>query len=161
MTNEKSKAEKKVVVESVAKGVAELDPSGNLQKAIDAGIVSAAVEEVEIDGGKFSGDYIKLTPGEKVVDDETFVEFAKAISGGNLFAPTAEDSDEPDTRAPHAVKFLVYGADLAARSRTSQRIKSAAEGPEKSIERMAKELSAKKGMPLDQAREMVRALWAD
>lgn len=158
----KVEAEMKVFVNDVAAELLVLDPSGALTQAVKDGIVSAEIAEVTIDSGKYSGQYVKLTPGPKVTDEASFVAFAKAVSNGNIFAPKAEGEDEPDTRAPHAVKHLVYGVDLAARSRTSQRIKAQAEGPDKDIERMAKILiKAKPGVSMDDAREMARAMLVD
>lgn len=164
MADEKKKpAEKKITITDLAAAVKELDSTGELQKAIDAGLVKAEIEEVEIEGGKFSGDYVKLTVGEKAESDTDVVRALVAIAAGNLKPPVKVsekegEEDEVDTRAPSVVKFFTYGADLAARSRTSQRIKAAAQGPEKSIERMAELLSKTKGISLEDAKAMVAAL---
>ena len=121
---------------------------------------------VEIEAGKYSGDYVKLSLGEKATDPESILAAMQAIAGGNLTAPasTAKDAKEGDVdnRAPSVVKFFLYGADLAARSRTSQRIKAAAEGPDKAIESMAKTIVKNKpNTTMEQARAMARMLLED
>lgn len=158
----KAPAEKKVVISDLATAVKEMEGGETIQKAIDAGLVKAALEEVEIESGKYSGDYVKLTLGEKATDEASIIAALVAISGGNLTAPKAEDSDEPDNRKPSLVKFALYGADLAARSRTSQRIKAASQGPDKAIEKMADILVKNKpNLSKEQALEMARALMAE
>jgi hypothetical protein len=169
---EKSKAEKKITLANVESGLTknDFDNIEQVKQAIADGLVKAELDVVEVENGKFSGDYVKLTPGPKALeaplpDFDTLHPLIKAlviISGGNLVAPMKETKEgEPEARnerKPNLVKYAIYGSDLAARSTTSQRIKTAAQGPEKSIERMAEMLSKTKGIPLDEAREQVKAL---
>jgi len=163
----KDPAKKVVTLADVNAGIQELITDGvvaqNITELIEAGIVKAELDEVEVEAGKFSGDYVRLSIGEKADTDKKVIAAMTAIAGGNLRPPKAEEGDGPDTRKPSVVKFLLYGADLSARSRTSQRIKAAAEGPEKAIEKMADQIQkAKPGkFTREAALEMARMLLGD
>jgi hypothetical protein len=164
--NEKEPAKKVVVLADVAAGIAELVKDGivaeNVTDLIEKGIVKAELDEVEVEAGKFSGDYVRFSVGENAKTDKQVIAALVAISGGNLTAPL-NDEQEADQRKPSLVKFALYGADLNARSRTSQRVKAAAEGPEKAIEKMADQIQkAKPGkFSREQAVEMARMLLED
>lgn len=141
----KAEAKKVLTLASVEAGIAELVTDGivaeNVAELISKGLVKAELDEVEVEAGKFSGDYVRFSVGENAKSDKQVIAALTAICGGFLnFQPdTAEGAEEGsiDTRKPCVVKFTLYGADLNARSRTSQRIKALAEGPEKAIEKMA------------------------
>jgi hypothetical protein len=165
MANEtKTAGEKKITITDLSAAVAELDGAGTkserttLRDAIAAGLVKAEVDEASVENGKYTGDYVRLSLGDKATDSASILSAMQAIASGNLTAPTGDDG-KADDKAPSVVKWFLYGADLAARSRTSQRIKTAAAGPEKTIERMAKDLAAKKNIDLETARAMVAALF--
>jgi hypothetical protein len=139
---EKVQGTKVITLENVEAGLSDMLSEGtiteNTLELIENGFIKAELDEVGVDEGKFLGDYVRLSVGEKAKTDKQVIAALLAIAGGNLRAPMKED--EPtvaDTRKPSLEKFALYGADLAARGRTSQRIRSAAEGPEKAIERMA------------------------
>jgi len=167
----KEPATKVVTLASVEAGIAELVKDGivgeNVSTLIEQGIVKAELDVVEVEAGKFSGDYVRFSIGEKAKTDKQVIAALVAISGGNLTAPakTGDDAEEGETddRKPSLVKFALYGADLNARSRTSQRVKSAAEGPEKAIEKMADQIQkAKPGkFTREQAVQMATMLLAD
>jgi hypothetical protein len=135
--------QKVVTLDSLEAGITELVNDGivgaNINELIEAGQVKAELDLVEVEAGKFTGDYVRFSIGEKATSAKQIMAALQAISGGNLNAPVKEDGEEGelDWRKPSLVKFCLYGADLNARSRTSQRVKSAAEGPEKAIEKMA------------------------
>lgn len=169
-TAEKAKAEKKVVISDLNTAVGELfdgnaEQVAQLRRAIESGLVKAEVAEVTINDNQFSGDYVKLSLGEAAVDDASILNAMRAIAGGNLTLPVTTNEkgeEEVDERAPAVTKWFLYGADLASRSRTSQRIKAAAEGPEKAIESMAKTIVKNKpGTTMEQARQIAAAVLAD
>ena len=135
--------QKVVTLDSLEAGITELVNDGivgaNINELIEAGQVKAELDLVEVEAGKFTGDYVRFSIGEKATSAKQIMAALQAISGGNLNAPVKEDGEEGelDWRKPSLVKFCLYGADLNARSRTAQRVKSAAEGPEKAIEKLA------------------------
>lgn len=143
MAKAKVEGTKVVTLESLEQGIQELVNDGivaaNITELIAAEQIKAEIDLVEVEAGKFLGEYVRFSIGEKAVSQKAIVAALVAISGGNLNAPIKEDGEEGelDWRKPSLVKFCLYGADLNARSRTSQRVKSAAEGPEKAIEKMA------------------------
>jgi hypothetical protein len=163
---EKAAAQKVLVLESVEAGIKELVTDGivaaNISELIEQGIVKAELDTVEVESGKFAGDYVRFSVGEKAKTDKQVIAALVAIAGGNLTSPVkggdGDDKAERDDRKPSLVKFSLYGADLNARSRTSQRVKAAAEGPEKAIEKMADQIQkAKPGkFTREQAVEMAR-----
>jgi hypothetical protein len=107
--------------------------------------VKAELDVVGVEEGKFLGDYVRLSLGDNVKTEKQVWAALLAIASGNLRAPMKEDDPSvPDTRKPSLEKFALYGADLAARGRTSQRVRSAAEGPEKAIEKMANDIQKAK-----------------
>lgn len=130
------KAEKKVVISDLNVAISEMDNGADLAAAVKSGLLKASIAEVKVEAGKFSGDYVKFELGDGADGDEKMIEAMRLIAGGNLTSPTDDDGDADDSK-PSVVKWFLYGADLAARSRTSQRIKAAAQGPEKAIEKMA------------------------
>jgi hypothetical protein len=163
----KEPAKKVVTLESVEAGITELINDGivaaNINELISRGVVKAELDEVEVEAGKFSGDYVRFSIGEKATTEKLVIAALVAIGGGNLTPPAKEDGDGVDERKPSLVKFALYGADLNARSRTSQRVKAAAEGPEKAIEKMADQIQkAKPGkFSREAAIEMARMLLED
>ena len=130
------KAEKKVIISDLNAAIAEMENGSDIRAAIDKELLKASVAEVKVEAGKFSGDYVKLELGDKAETEAQLIEAMRLIAGGNLTSPTDDEGDADDSK-PSVVKWFLYGADLAARSRTSQRIKAAAQGPEKAIEKMA------------------------
>lgn len=155
-TNE-VKADKKVVIADLKAAVKEMDNGADVQSAIDEGLIKAEVAEVKVEAGKFSGDYVRLALADGLSNDDT-IKAMTVIAGGNLVAPK-DDDDETDDSKPSVVKWFLYGADLAARSRTSQRIKAAAQGPEKAIEKMADLIVKNKpGTSREEAIEQATAL---
>jgi len=163
----KEPAKKVVVLESVEAGLTELITDGivsaDIKALIEAGIVSAELDTVDVEAGKFSGDYVRFSVGEKATTDEDVVKALVAIAGGNLTSPAKTDGEGVDERKPSLVKFALYGADLNARSRTSQRVKAAAEGPEKNIEKMADIIQKSKPgkFTREAALEMARMMLGD
>ncbi len=145
-TDKKDPAKKVLTLESVEVGIAELVTdeivAANISELVKAGIVAAVLDEVEVEAGKFSGDYVRFSVGENAKTEKQIIAALTAIAGGNLSVSKADDGTEE--RKPSLVKFALYGADLNARSRTSQRIRTAAEGPEKAIEKMADQIQKAK-----------------
>ena len=163
----KEPAKKVVTLASIEAGIGELVTDGivaaNISELVASGLVKAELDEVEVEAGKFSGDYVRFSVGENAKTDEQVIAALVAIAGGNLTAPAKTEGEGSDERKPSLVKFALYGADLNARSRTSQRVKAAAEGPEKAIEKMADQIQkAKPGkFSREQAVEMAKMLLAD
>ena len=151
------KADKKIVITSLKDAIAKMERGEEIATAIADGMVKAELAEVKIEAGKFSGDYVKLTLGDNAKTDDQIIETMILIAGGNLTQPfkkdaDGEDTEEIDERAPSLVKHFFYGADLAARSATSQAIKRVAQGPEKQIEKMADQIQkAKPNMSREKA----------
>lgn len=166
-----SKATKVLTLESVEAGIEEMITEGllaaDIRDLIEAGIIKAEIDQAEVDKGKFAGDYVRLALGPNCKTDEDAVVALVMISGGNLRAPLkekakADDPDVADLRKPSLEKFALYGADLNARSRVSQRVRAAAEGPEKAIERMADQLQkAKPGLSREKAISKAKAMLED
>ena len=151
MANEVQKAEKKIVITDLAKAIEQMENGKEIAEAISDGLLKAEVAEVKVEAGKFSGDYVKLTLGDNAKTDEQILDMMTLIAGGN-FTPPVDDDGEADDRKPSVVKHFFYGADLAARSATSQAVKREAQGPEKAIERMADNIQkAKPGMSREKA----------
>lgn len=168
-TGEASKTEstatKVLTLESVQAGIDEMITEGllaaDIRDLIAGGIIKAEIDQAEVDKGKFSGDYVRLSLGENCKTDEDAVVALVMIAGGNLRAPKKDDGS-PDLRKPSLEKFALYGADLNARSRVSQRVRAAAEGPEKAIERMADQLQkAKPGLSREKAIAKAKAMLED
>lgn len=158
--------EKKVFVASVEQGIADLIAEGQLPAEvpglIEQGIIKAVIDQANVDDDKFSGDYIRLTLGDGAKTDDDVIMGLLMIANGNLRAPFKEDGETRDMRKPSLEKFALYGADLASRSRVSQRVKAAAEGPERAIERMADQLQkAKPGMSREKAMAKAVAMLED
>lgn len=166
-----STATKVLTLESVEAGIAEMITEGllaaDVKDLIAQGIIKAEIDQAEVDKGKFSGDYVRLSLGPNCKTDEDAVVALVMIAGGNLRAPLkekakADDPDVADLRKPSLEKFALYGADLNARSRVSQRVRAAAEGPEKAIERMADQLQkAKPGLSREKAVAKAKAMLED
>lgn len=161
-----STATKVLTLESVEAGIAEMITEGLLPEdvrgLIESGVIKAEIDQAEVEKGKYSGDYVRLSLGENCKTDEDAVVALVMISGGNLRAPMKEDGKTADLRKPSLEKFALYGADLNARSRVSQRVRAAAEGPEKAIERMADQLQkAKPGLSREKAVAKAKAMLED
>jgi hypothetical protein len=157
----KSTAEKKIVITDLEAAIGDLfdqnaDAVKNLRSAISAGLVKAEIAEVKVEEGKYSGDYVKLSLGDKATDSDSVMLAMMAIAAGNLTTPKGDDGEDDD-RAPAVTKWFLYGADLASRSRTSQQVKAAAEGPDKAIEKMAQTIVKNNPkISLERAREKAR-----
>ena len=164
MAKQKVEGTKVITVDSLEQGIQELINDGmvaaNINELIAAEQIKAEIDTVEVEAGKFLGEYVRFSIGDKATSAKAIIAALTAIGGGNLNAPVKEDGEdgELDWRKPSLVKFALYGADLNARSRTSQRVKSAAEGPEKAIEKMAANImKAKPGKyTQEQAVQMAR-----
>jgi len=144
-SKEKTESKKVIILPDVETGLSEMLNDGLINETtldlIEKKMIKAELDEVGVESDKFTGDYVRFSLGENAKTEKQIVAALLAIAGGNLRAPMKEDEPEvADTRKPSLEKFALYGADLAARGRTSQRIRSAAEGPEKAIERMANDL---------------------
>lgn len=155
MANEKVPV-KKIVLASVEQGLAEMQAEGFIPAEVTAliaqGIIKAELDIATVDEDTYSGDYVRLTLGDNAKTDDDVIMGLLMIAAGNLRAPFKEDGVTRDMRKPSLEKFALYGADLAARSRVSQRVKAAAEGPEKAIERMADQMQkAKPGLSREKA----------
>jgi hypothetical protein len=146
---EKEAGTKVVTLESVDAGLGEMLSEGLITDQtldlIEKGFIKAELDVVGVESDKFLGDYVRLSLGDNAKTEKQVIAALLAISGGNLRAPMKEDDPKvADTRKPSLEKFTLYGADLAARGRTSQRVRSAAEGPEKAIEKMADQIQKAK-----------------
>lgn len=163
MSENKSKAEKKITV-TLEEGIAKFPNADEVKAAIAAGTVSATLDTVEIESGKFSGDYVRLDLGPNAKTDAEIVEALRVICGGSIFnAPEADDKGVvKDSRKPSLVKFALYGSDLNARSRTSQQIKAQAVSPDKTIAKMVDNmLKMKPTLTREAAESMVRMMLED
>ena len=163
MANEtKAPAEKKIIINDLNEAIGKLDNADAVKAAVAAGLVKAEIDTVDVESGKFSGDYVRLSLGEAVTDDSTALAAITVICGGKVIVPDSKDDKGnavDNSRKASVVKFALYGADLANRSRVSQQIKSAAQGPEKKIEQMAKLLKSQKPELSDeQALDLVRMM---
>lgn len=149
-----------------------------IHQLIEDGSVRVTVETVEVEKGKYLGDYLRFSLGANVTTEDDAITALQAICGGNILPPTKDegddsedaeadgddDSSEPayDKRKPSVVKHCLYGLDLAARSRTTQRVKSAAEGPDKAIERMIVEaMKANPKLTREKAKARIISMLAD
>ena len=157
-------AQKMFSLDSVDAGINEMIAEGYLPEEvrgmIKSGQIVAEIDQAEIEKGTFSGDYVRLSLGpDSAFEDQADAATALVvICGGNLRAPKRDDG-ESDTRKPSLEKFALYGADLAARSRVSQRIRGLTEGPEKAIEKMADQIQrAKPGTSRDKALARARKM---
>ena len=165
MAEKKVNPVKVLAVENMDAEIARLVNDGviaeNTPALIAEGIVKASLAVVKVDGGKFTGDYVKFGIGEKATEEADIQRAMLAISGGNLTAPLAEGDDteegELNDKAPSVVKYFLYGADLHQRARTQQKVRSAAEGPEKALERLAASfMKAKPKLTKEQALAMAK-----
>lgn len=105
----------------------------NMPDLIKAGLVRAYVDFVQVSKNAYYGEYVRFAIGENATEEEQVGEAILAICGG---AVINEDKDKVSL-----VKAALYGADLFARNRTSQRVRSAiGADPAKAFEKMVKQI---------------------
>lgn len=150
--------------------VKEMIENGHLTSEVldllESGLIATRVEKVKVEK-KWLGEYVKLVVGPNATTDEDVYTALITIAGGNL--RIAYDENQKPTDAPSLEKACIYGADLLTRARITQRVRKISESPEKSIEKMAKEIQKRNPRISDevakqQARqflEMMTALGAD
>lgn len=105
----------------------------NMPELVKSGLVKAYVDFVQVAKNAYYGQYVRFTIGDNATEEEQVGEAILAICGG---AVINEDKDKVSL-----VKAALYGADLFARNRTSQRVRSAiGADPAKAFEKMVKQI---------------------
>lgn len=127
----------KIAVTDLDTAVAALVTDGhvgaNMPDLIKQGLVHAYIDFVQVAKNAYYGQYVRFAIGENATEEEQVGEAILAICGG---AVINADKDKVSL-----VKAALYGADLFARNRTSQRVRSAiGADPAKAFEKMVKQI---------------------